>query len=113
MHELSIMGEVLRIVENTVVMNNLNKVSCVVLQVGELTSVVPDYLVEYYPAVTYKTSLEGTELRLEIIEGIGKCCNCGKKFNVLKKDGTCPDCKSKNFDVVSGRDFVIKEILAD
>lgn len=112
MHELSIMGEVVRIVERVAMENRLEKVDTVVLQVGELTPIVPHFLEEYYPAVTYKTSLEGTKLRVEMVPGIARCNDCGKVFNVVEHDGVCPQCSGSAYEIISGRDFLLKEILA-
>lgn len=112
MHELGIMAEVARIAKKTAYEHNMKKVETIILQVGELTSIVPQYAKEFFPAVTYKTPLENTKLEIEIVPGNAKCRNCKTEFNVVKNEGKCPECHDNNFDVISGTELVIKEIVA-
>lgn len=112
MHEISLLKEVVRVVEQTMEANRLTKVDTVVLQIGELTNIVPHYMETSFPAAVYKTSLEGAKLRMEILPGMARCRTCGKVFNVVSCKDACPQCTAKEFDVLSGEDFRIKEILA-
>ena len=80
------------------------------LQVGELSGVVPSYLESCYPAAVYKTFMENTALELEIVPGIARCNDCGAEFNAVACDLQCPECASQNLTALSGRDLVIKEI---
>ncbi|MEG1352490.1 MAG: hydrogenase maturation nickel metallochaperone HypA [Oscillospiraceae bacterium] len=99
-------------IEGIVQKENLTKVEKIVLQVGELSGVIPAYIKDCYPAAVYKTFLENTELELEVIPGIARCEDCGEEFNALACDLTCPKCKSQNLTALGGREFLIKEILA-
>lgn len=112
MHELSILKEIIRIVEVTVAKQKITKVNCIVLQVGELCSIVPEYIEELYPIATFRTSLEEAKLEVQIIPGYARCIDCGKVFNVVENEGKCPDCKGSAYDIISGRDFLLKEIIA-
>lgn len=112
MHELSIMGEVVRIVAHTMQVNGLTKVQTVVLQVGELSEVVPHFLEYCYSAASYKTPLEGSSIEIETIPGLGRCNACGKVFNIIENSGKCPKCSSAEFVITSGKEFLIKEIVA-
>lgn len=112
MHELGIMAEVVRIAQKTADENNMQKVETIILQVGELTSIVPQYAIDFFPAVTYKTPLADTKLEIEVIPGNAKCRNCSSVFNVVQNEGKCPECRDNNFDVLSGSELIIKEIIA-
>ena len=46
MHELGIVFHIIRSVEKVAVENGLEKVSAVVLELGEVSGVVPDYLAD-------------------------------------------------------------------
>lgn len=112
MHELSVMMEVIRIVDETAKENHFEELKAVVLQVGELSGVVPLFLHEYWPMLTENKPLyKNAELIVETIPGIARCQDCGTEFNVVENEGWCPNCKSFQKDLLSGREFLIKEIL--
>ena len=112
MHELSVMMEVIRIVDETAEENHLDRLKAVVLQVGELSAVVPLFLDEYWPILTADKPLyKDTELVIETIPGIARCQRCGTEFNVVENEGWCPKCASFQKDLLSGREFFIKELL--
>lgn len=112
MHELSVVIEVVKTVEKFAAVNNLVKIDTLVLQIGELSSMIPRYVKECYPAAVDGTILQDTELKIEIIPGNAICKNCNKVFNIIKNNGKCPYCTSKNWDLLSGKKFFIKEIVA-
>jgi len=112
MHELGIVAEVVRIVEDIARRQNLKTVDTLVLQIGELSSVVPYYVEQCYPAAVYGTMLENTRLEIEIIPGNARCRSCGKVFNVLENHKTCPDCAGTAWELLGGREFMIKQIVA-
>ncbi len=112
MHELGIVFEIVRVVENVVKEQNLPEVDTIVLQVGELCGVIPAYLDECWPAVTdTKPFFKNTKLKLDVVPGMAKCQNCGEIFNVIAYEGYCPKCNSFEKDLLSGREFMIKEII--
>lgn len=91
--------------------NQIAEISEIVLQIGELSMIVPQYVDEVYPLVVKGTPLEHTRLRMEMIPGMAECNECDEIFNVVEHEGYCPNCGSFDKTVLSGRDFVIKEIL--
>ncbi|MEG0778645.1 MAG: hydrogenase maturation nickel metallochaperone HypA [Oscillospiraceae bacterium] len=112
MHELGIICEVVKTVEKIALEENLTTIEKIVLQVGELSGMVPSYIEDCYPAAVYKTTLENTRLELEIIPGIARCRDCGEEFNAVQCDLKCPKCNSEKLEALSGREFIVKEILA-
>ncbi|MDO5602851.1 MAG: hydrogenase maturation nickel metallochaperone HypA, partial [Oscillospiraceae bacterium] len=59
----------------------------------------------------YKTFMEKTRLELEVIPGIVRCKDCGKEFNAMAHDLACPCCGSREMEILSGNDFMIKELV--
>ena len=112
MHELGILISIAETVEAFARENGVTKIQTLVLEIGELSPVVPYYLEECYPAAVDGTMLADTELKIEIVSGNGRCKACETVFNVLAHEERCPACGGKTFDILSGRDFFIKEIVA-
>ncbi|MCC5428918.1 hydrogenase maturation nickel metallochaperone HypA, partial [Clostridium botulinum] len=50
MHELGVIIEVVKTVEDIAIKNHLTKIDTIVLQIGELSSMIPKYIEECYPA---------------------------------------------------------------
>ena len=112
MHELGIIAEVVRVVEDIARKQQLTKVETLVLQIGELSSVVPYYVEQCYPAASYGTLLENTRLEIEVLPANGRCNACGKVFNVIECQRTCPDCSGGGWELLGGREFMITQIVA-
>ena len=111
MHELGILIAMVHTVEDVIQEEGPGKVEKIVIEVGELSGVVPRYLEECWPAARYKTSMEETELVVEIIPGLVQCRDCGRVFDAVDSDMSCPDCGSQDMEILSGNDLMIKEIL--
>lgn len=69
MHELGIVIEIVKTVEDFVKKNHLSRVDTLVLQIGKLAPVVPQYIEQCYPAAVDGTSMENTKLTIEILPG--------------------------------------------
>jgi hydrogenase nickel incorporation protein HypA/HybF len=69
MHELGIVIEIVKTVESFVEKNHLSKVDTLVLQIGKLAPVVPQYIEDCYPAAVDGTSMEQTKLVIEMSPG--------------------------------------------
>ena len=111
MHEVGIISSMLRTIEEVMEQEHLTKVEKIVLQVGELSGVMPHYMESCFPAAVYKTRFEETKLELDIVPGIARCNRGGREFNGLKYDLTCPDCGNReDFERLSGSELIIKEI---
>jgi len=110
MHELGIVIEIVRVVDELAKEQGITAVDSIILQIGELSPVVPRFVEECFPAAVDGTFMKDTKLEIEIMPGNGICKACSTVFNVLESSGKCPKCGSKDFDVLSGRDFYIKEI---
>ncbi len=91
--------------------NDIEEIDTVVLEIGELSLVVPEYMEQAYYAAVPKTMLEGSKLRIDVVPGNGICRDCGKVYNIVENKGVCPKCQSHDKDVLCGEEFNIKEIL--
>lgn len=110
MHELGIIIEVVKQVETFAKENDVTKIEKLVLQVGELSSMYPKYIEDVYPIAVEDSMLHDTKLEIEILPGLASCRGCNFGYNLKANNDTCPLCNSKEFTVISGTEFLIKEI---
>lgn len=112
MHELGVIIKVIKTVEAFAMKNGVEKIDTLVIQIGELSSMIPKYIEACYPAAVDGTIMEDTKLVIEILPGNGRCNKCQKVFNLIQNNRQCPDCGGSDWEVLSGREFLIKEIIA-
>ena len=111
MHEIGVLFEVIKSVESFAKENDVKAIQTLVLQIGELSSMIPKYMQTLYPATIEGTILEGSQLEIEILPANGLCRECNKVFPVVENKGACPLCKGRNWEMLSGKEFYIKEIV--
>ncbi len=112
MHELSICYNIVKTLQDIVEENDITEVESIVLEIGELSSIVPKYMENCFPCAVDGTMFERSKLTIEVVEGIGRCKQCGDSYHLLSNKGICPQCEVNDFDLLSGKEFNIKEIVA-
>ena len=112
MHELGVVMQVIRVVEDLARQNGLTKIQTVVLQIGELSSTIPRYVEACYPAAVHGTLLADTELKVEVLVGTARCRACGQVFKLIENNNLCSSCRGEDWEILSGKEFLIKEIVA-
>jgi hydrogenase nickel incorporation protein HypA/HybF len=45
-----------------------------------------------------------------MIPANGLCHHCNKVFNIVKNKGKCPICNNDDWEILSGQEFMLKEI---
>ena len=105
--------EVVKQVEEYAKENNVKNIETLVLQIGELSSIIPRYIEEVFPIAVERTSMKNTKLVIEILPGMGRCKACGFGYNIARSNRTCPLCGSNEWEIISGKEFNIKEIHAN
>ncbi len=111
MHELGLVIDVVEMVERYAVENQIEYIKKVVLTVGEGFSVVPHLMQTVYRNAAQGTMLENSELELKLVDASAECQDCGELFNPLGTRGVCPHCDSRNYTVLSGKEFEITSII--
>ena len=112
MHEVGIISSMLKKIERIMEQEELTHVEKIVIEVGELSGVVPHYMEECYPAAVYKTRFADTKLEMITIPGILRCDECGMEFNGYQHDLSCPACGNRQKHTpLTGRKLLIKEIV--
>jgi len=111
MHELGIVFYIIRDVKKVAEENGVSHVSKVVMNIGEVSTVVPYLLTDCWDWAVKKEELL-TDCKLEVLKipAVSFCDSCKKEFETVKHGKTCPHCKSGNTWLLRGNEVEIKEI---
>lgn len=114
MHELGVVFHVIKTVEELARENDLTEIKSVTLEIGEVSTVVEDYLRKCWKWSVEKksTMMQDTELFVEKIEAETYCEDCEKTYRTVDYGKTCPHCGSTQTYLLRGNEFNIKEIEA-
>ena len=110
MHEIGVVRSMLQTIDEFCKENGVTEIEEIVLDIGELSLVIPKYVEEIYPTVVKGTKYENTKLVINEIPGMAECDECDEVFNVVENKGYCPNCGSFEKQVLTGEDFTIREI---
>lgn len=111
MHELGVVFYVVRDVKQVAEENAVAKVSAVTLQIGEVSGILHDYLIDCWNWAKKKEPvMEDAELRIEQIDAVSFCEDCGQEYPTVQYAKVCPHCGGENTYLRRGNEFLIKEI---
>ena len=111
MHEISVLQSTVDLARQVASDNGVEKISYLTLEVGELSGYLPVFFHKYWPVVTEGIPLfDGAELRIIQKPGEALCLDCGAMYNVMRQEGVCPNCGSRNKRVLGGKEYILKEI---
>ena len=113
MHELGVVFHVIDQIEELAEENKLTEVSTVTLQLGEVSAVIPEYLVDCWNwAVKKHEIMKECKLNIEKIHAVTYCEDCKETYATVEHGKTCAHCGSEHTYLVTGNEFLIKEIEA-
>lgn len=110
MHEMSVAQSILKIALAEAQKNNAKKITAVRIRAGELRGIVKDQLGFFFDFITKDTIAEGASFEVEYVPIKGKCKTCEHVFMVKDYEFLCPECESKDIDVLEGMELAVKEI---
>lgn len=114
MHEMSYIMRLVQMAADTASMNNARSVESVSIQVGEMTGLIPEYLERYYPKAVEGTILEGSKLNIEYLPVLVRCRTCKCEYHPDRtNEYLCPSCHNSGSDLLTGREFLIKNMVID
>jgi len=113
MHEMSIAEGILQLLEETARKEQAQRVTVVVLEIGQLASIEVESLRFCFDAVVQGSVAAGA--RLEILEtpGQGWCLDCNQSVPLTEKLSGCPLCGSFRVQVTGGTEMRVKELEVD
>lgn len=112
MHELGIMHQIIKTVDEVKNEQSLKDVEAIVLQIGEMSDVIPEYLTGAWLNIKGNCGYNDTRLEIEKIKARARCLNCGYTYDIRNMGACCPQCSGEDFKIISGKEFLIKEIRA-
>jgi len=113
MHELGIVMNVLEQVDSVAAEYKAEKVTKVTMEVGEVSTIVPDLFTDAFNWAKKKTEyLKEAELEMIIIEGRTYCQSCGETYKTTEYGKKCPHCGSLETYLLTGDQVIIKDIDA-
>ena len=113
MHELGIIVHITKTLQNVAKENNLSEIGSVTLEIGEVSTIVPDYLTDCWKwAIKKEELLKDSKLVIEKIKAVTYCEDCKSEYETVKYGKICPKCGSRHTYLLRGSEFNIKEIEA-
>jgi hydrogenase nickel incorporation protein HypA/HybF len=115
MHELPIINQVLETVLEYGEKDHATRVEKIVLDVGGLHDLIPEWMEKYFHFAARGTIAENARLLINKTPIICRFDSCGCNFVYHLHDDSlsvhgCPECGSNVFSPISGREFIIREI---
>ena len=113
MHELGIIVHISKTLTKRADEKKLTRIGAVVLEVGEVSGIVPDYMTDAWNYYRTKSNLlADAELRMETLPAVTFCEECGKTYPTVRYGKICPHCQSDRTYLLTGNECSIKEIEA-
>ena len=114
MHELGIVFHIIKQVKEVAKENDCSHISKVVMNIGEVSTIVPYYLEDCWKWAVKKEGplLNEAKLVIEQIPAVTYCEGCGKEYPTVANGKTCPYCKSDKTYLLRGNEVMIKEVEA-
>lgn len=112
MHELPIVGEVVRIALRHAEKHQAVRVVRINLILGDLTDLVHEWVQRYFTFVAKETIASDAQLVIKRVPITVFCGSCRKPFTLDKKNANfkCPDCGELGATLLSGREFRVESI---
>ncbi len=111
MHELGIVFNITKQIDEIAKENKVNKVISLTVEVGEVSTVVPEYFKDCFEWAKKKTEyLKDCKLNLVVLSALSYCEDCKQTYNTVEFGKTCPHCKSEHTYLVTGNEVKMKQI---
>jgi len=119
MHEFSFAYNIFKVAEATAIKYKAKKITEVLLEIGELTLIVPELLQRSFEMATHGSIAEGAKLTIKLTPGKVKCRDCSKDTVVsITKEAQltglqlfqCSHCGSNNTEIIEGKKANVKNI---
>lgn len=113
MHELAITEGIIRAAVPAAEAAGARRITEIRLKIGELSGVFPEYIQEYFDAVSAGTIAEGAVLRVEKIPVKIRCRTCLREAEISRENIRCPACGGTDLQLLTGREYYVDSLVAE
>ena len=113
MHELQVTERILDIAVKHAAGHDVSKIVRIGLKIGELSDLEDEWIQRYFDYLSKGTLAENAELVIERAPIVLSCQACSSSFEILKEklgSPECPECGETKCQLVSGREYLVKNI---
>ena len=113
MHELPILRDIVKVALKFANQSGAERVVSINLQVGELRDLDEEWMQRYFNFVTAGTAAAGAVLRVIRSRLVFRCESCASTFAIdLRSPASakCPDCQTRDVELVAGNELLIESI---
>ena len=112
MHELGIAFQIVKEVDEIAKSKKVKAVKKVVLEIGEVSTIIPKYMYDVWPWACKNNSTYLKDCKLEIVElkALSYCRKCKKFYSTIDHGKICPKCHKQDTYLVKGNEAMIKNI---
>ncbi len=110
--EIGIAQRILAIVQEEIARHKVTRLKTIRLVAGEALPVNPQRLTYCFELISQDTPQEGAKLEIDLDPLACQCTLCAMVFFIEDRNYLCPKCLSNKIEVISGRKFFVKEIVA-
>ena len=110
---MSLAESVRGIVEDAATAQGAKRVTTVVLEIGELSSVEVEALRFCLEVVLRESLADGTAIEIRHVAGVGRCLTCDRSVPLAQRYDPCPHCGGYQVRPTGGTEMRVKEIEMD
>lgn len=111
MHEMSLAGGILRVVEQAHAREPFGRVSLLRLSAGALAGVETTALRFALDAMAPGTLLEGATIEIDEPPGQAFCMGCGESVEIRSRTDDCPRCGSAKLQPTGGTELKVVDLI--
>ena len=110
MHEVSIIENTIKIVQEKAEENNLKNVSKITIKIGELSGVMSESLEFAFQGMSKGTIVQDAKLFIEKVDAKALCDYCNITFEIDHFNKLCPNCNKFATNILSGYELYVSTI---
>lgn len=110
MHELSLTQNLIEIAEQHARREDAKTITCIAMEIGALSGVIPEAVEFAFEACTKGTMAEGATLEIVRVPAIGHCQECDAESQMESLTDGCAECGSFALNIISGQEMTLTEM---
>ncbi len=111
MHEISLLEDVLDILQDYAKSQGFQQVKKLSLEIGTLSCVEQHALRFGFDVVMKNTLVENAELEIIQTKGVGVCRHCGQTVQMETVHDPCAECGRPGVNITQGMEMKIRELV--